>query len=154
METLRAWALTVCFSCIAVGILQQLCAPRARFSVIKLILTLYILITAFAPLMALRYPETRMTLSLPDTPAPAQQADIDAQVLTRAEQTLADMVRTECEAAGIPTGQVRVTLTEQAEGYAVEQVHVTADAAREQEIKQAVTRALGADLRVTVEGGE
>ena len=53
MEQIRAWVLAVCFACIAAGILGQLSSSRTRFSVIKLILTLYILITAFAPLQSL-----------------------------------------------------------------------------------------------------
>ena len=44
MEQIRAWVLAVCFACIAAGILGQLSSSRTRFSVIKLILTLYILI--------------------------------------------------------------------------------------------------------------
>ncbi len=50
MEAVKDWALTVCMACLCVGVLQQFTQNRSNFSVIKLILTLYILITAFAPL--------------------------------------------------------------------------------------------------------
>ena len=65
MEQIRAWVLAVCFACIAAGILGQLSSSRTRFSVIKLILTLYILITAFAPLQSLG--DGHVTFDIPPT---------------------------------------------------------------------------------------
>ncbi len=50
MEVIKQWALTVCMACIALGILGQFVNVKTNFSVIKLVITLYILITAFAPL--------------------------------------------------------------------------------------------------------
>ncbi len=50
MQSVREWALAVCFACIALGILQQFVNIKGNFSVIKLVMTLYILITAFAPI--------------------------------------------------------------------------------------------------------
>ncbi len=50
MQNIREWALAVCMACIALGILQQFVNVKGNFSVIKLVMTLYILITAFAPL--------------------------------------------------------------------------------------------------------
>ncbi len=50
MQNIREWALAVCMACIALGILQQFVNIKGNFSVIKLVMTLYILITAFAPL--------------------------------------------------------------------------------------------------------
>ncbi len=50
MQNIREWVLAVCMACIALGILQQFVNVKGNFSVIKLVMTLYILITAFAPL--------------------------------------------------------------------------------------------------------
>ena len=44
MELLQNWALGVCLACLAAGVLQQFFASRS--GVIKLVLTLYILVTA------------------------------------------------------------------------------------------------------------
>ncbi|MEG1269984.1 MAG: hypothetical protein RSD54_01555, partial [Ruthenibacterium sp.] len=59
METIKAWTLSVCMACIIAGLLTQFTPAKSKFSVIKLVLTLYILITAFTPLQMLRYPDTR-----------------------------------------------------------------------------------------------
>lgn len=50
MDALRGWTLSVCLACVAAGIVQHLTAAKSKEPVIKLVLSLYILITALAPL--------------------------------------------------------------------------------------------------------
>ena len=94
MEQIRAWVLAVCFACIAAGILGQLSSSRTRFSVIKLILTLYILITAFAPLQSLG--DGHVTFDIPEAPQTVQAPDTEAMVLNTVCTRLEDTVRSAC----------------------------------------------------------
>ena len=56
MDALRGWTLSVCLACVAAGIVQHLTGARTKEPVIKLVLSLYILITALAPLKPVSYP--------------------------------------------------------------------------------------------------
>ena len=136
MEFIKGWTLAVCMACIAAGILQHFAARHERFSVIKLVLTLYILITAFAPLQALRYPLTRM-----DLPAVAtvQPVDTQALILQQAQASLETTLVQECSAQGVALDFVAVTLTPTDSGTVVEQVVYTAqDSAAAQKAIQAL----------------
>ena len=150
MEQIRAWALSVCFACIAAGIVQQLSASRARFSVIKLVLTLYILITAFAPLKNIG--ETQVFSSIPDAGEAAQTVDTQALVLEQAAHNLEQTLLTSFSAKGISVESVHVTLSG-AEGAAqIESVAVRApESAGPQEIEALVCDALGAGVPVSIE---
>lgn len=90
MEQIRAWVLAVCFACIAAGILGQLSSSRTRFSVIKLILTLYILITAFARCKAWAKGHVRSTFRKRrrQWQAPDTEAMVLNTVCTRLEDTV------------------------------------------------------------------
>ncbi len=65
MDAIKSWALTVCIACICIGVLQQFTSNRTNFSVIKLILTLYILITAFSPLNNIKNVDMSFKYNLP-----------------------------------------------------------------------------------------
>ncbi len=89
MEQLRAWTLSFCFACIVAGLLGQLSAERKRFSVIKLVLALYILTAALLPL------QSTDGASLPPLPqaAPAAAApDAEALAIGAAEAQLAKTI--------------------------------------------------------------
>lgn len=147
MEPIRHWALSVCFACVAAGILGQLSCARKRFSVIKPVLTLYILAIAFAPLregwtvsLPVRLPDAPVSVSVPDTQTP---------VLRQAEAGLSDALRTALDEASMPG--CRVTVTLQAEGTSVQvrQVTVTSPAEYAQEkIKDVIVRAMGTDVPI------
>ena len=137
MEQIRAWVLAVCFACIAAGILGQLSSSRTRFSVIKLILTLYILITAFAPLQSLG--DGHVTFDIPEAPQTVQAPDTEAMVLNTVCTRLEDTVRSALAENGI--------------AYTVEVADVTVivpggtDASG---VEDVVTKALGTHVPVTV----
>ena len=86
MDSIRLWALSVCFACVAAGMLQRIAAAHGRLSVIKLVLTLYILITALAPLHTL---SSEVSFTLPAAPAVEDAVDPRALALDQARQTLA-----------------------------------------------------------------
>lgn len=122
MEQIRAWVLAVCFACIAAGILGQLSSSRTRFSVIKLILTLYILITAFAPLQSLG--DGHVTFDIPEAPQTVQAPDTEAMVLNTVCTRLEDTVRSALAENGIAYTEVDVALGADSETVEVADVTV------------------------------
>ena len=135
MEQIRAWVLAVCFACIAAGILGQLSSSRTRFSVIKLILTLYILITAFAPLQSLG--DGHVTFDIPEAPQTVQAPDTEAMVLNTVCTRLEDTVRSALDADSetVEVADVTVIVPGGTDVSGVEDV---------------VTKALGTHVPVTV----
>ena len=125
MEQIRAWVLAVCFACIAAGILGQLSSSRTRFSVIKLILTLYILITAFAPLQSLG--DGHVTFDIPEAPQTVQAPDTEAMVL--------NTVALDADSETVEVADVTVIVPGDTDVSGVEDV---------------VTKALGTHVPVTV----
>ena len=142
MEQIRAWVLAVCFACIAAGILGQLSSSRTRFSVIKLILTLYILITAFAPLQSLG--DGHVTFDIPEAPQTVQAPDTEAMVLNTVCTRLEDTVRSALAENGIALD---------ADSETVEVADVTVIVPGDTDVsgvEDVVTKALGTHVPVTV----
>ena len=140
MEQIRAWVLAVCFACIAAGILGQLSSSRTRFSVIKLILTLYILITAFAPLQSLG--DGHVTFDIPEAPQTVQAPDTEAMVLNTVCTRLEDTVRSALAENGIAYTEVDVAL---------DAVTVIVPGGTDVSgVEDVVTKALGTHVPVTV----
>lgn len=149
MEQIRAWVLAVCFACIAAGILGQLSSSRTRFSVIKLILTLYILITAFAPLQSLG--DGHATFDIPEVPQTVQAPDTEALVLNTARTRLEDTVRSALAENGIAHAEVDVTLDAGSGAVEVAGVAVTVPGGTEASgVEDVVTKALGTHVPVAV----
>ena len=110
METIRLWALSVCFACVAAGILQRIAAAHGRLSVIKLVLTLYILITALAPLHTL---SSQVSFTLPSAPAVEDAVDPQALALGQARQALAAQFSEALQGQGLDAAvDVELAVTE------------------------------------------
>ena len=140
MEQIRAWVLAVCFACIAAGILGQLSSSRTRFSVIKLILTLYILITAFAPLQSLG--DGHVTFDIPEAPQTVQAPDTEA---------MEDTVRSALAENGIAYTEVDVALDADSETVEVADVTVIVPGGTDVSgVEDVVAKALGTHVPVTV----
>lgn len=149
MEQIRAWVLAVCFACIAAGILGQLSSFRTRFSVIKLILTLYILITAFAPLQSLG--DGHVTFDIPEAPQTVQAPDTEAMVLNTVCTRLEDTVRSALAENGIAYTEVDVALDADSETVEVADVTVIVPGGTDVSgVEDVVTKALGTHVPVTV----
>ena len=147
MEQIRAWVLAVCFACIAAGILGQLSSSRTRFSVIKLILTLYILITAFAPLQSLG--DGHVTFDIPEAPQTVQAPDTEAMVLNTVCTRLEDTVRSALAENGI--AYTEVALDADSETVEVADVTVIVPGGTDVSgVEDVVTKALGTHVPVTV----
>lgn len=153
MDLAREWTLAVCMACVASGVMQYFSAKNERPSVIKLVLTLYILVTAFAPLQALRYPDTRALPSLPSAVADgAQPVDTDALVLAQAQESLAATLRQACESQGATLTRVKVTLAQSEQGVVVQQVVFAAqDTAKTETARNAIRGVLGQEVPLAAE---
>ena len=155
MQYVREWTLAVCMACVMAGILQFLAPEKGKSSVIKLVLTLYILVTAFTPLTALRYPETRLDLPLAAA-ADVQQDTPDTQALAeeQARHALAVSIAQACASKGLSVHNVVVTLAvtqeEQASVFVEKVSLVSPDDAGQ--VQAAVYEALGATVPVEVTG--
>lgn len=82
MELLQNWALGVCLACLAAGVLQQFFASRS--GVIKLVLTLYILVTALGTAGLAEDGLDGITDAFEARPGQSQPA-VDVQSLTLAQ---------------------------------------------------------------------
>lgn len=150
MEIIKAWALSVCMACIVAGMLHQFTQTKSKYSVIKLVLTLYILITAFTPLQMLRYPDTRFEIPVL---LPIQD-EIDTQTLLAA-QTQKILERTivkACDAAQCPISSATVSIVQTASDITINQVTVQMPQAGTQAIAcKTVQQALGTPVPVIVQ---
>ena len=129
--------------------LGQLSSSRTRFSVIKLILTLYILITAFAPLQSLG--DGHVTFDIPEAPQTVQAPDTEAMVLNTVCTRLEDTVRSALAENGIAYTEVDVALDADSETVEVADVTVIVPGDTDVSgVEDVVTKALGTHVPVTV----
>lgn len=148
MEQLRAWTLSFCFACIVAGLLGQFSIERKRFSVIKLVLALYILTVTFTPL------QSGEGVQLPQLAGAAQTAaapDTGALVMEAAEAQLARTIGQALTQAGIAYQAVSVRLVQESETIEVDWICVTAVPGQENAIRQTVIRVIGADVPVVLQ---
>ena len=150
MDWIRQWALTFCIGAIMTSILQGILPEKGTFSGIKLVLTLYILITLLSPLKSFSVSQVDLRLDMQEIELPQQ--DTQQAILERAQSQLEAVLQKALKDAGISAESVKLTLTLQQDGG------VTADAVEvkvmgEQDgekIEQTVAEALGCSTQVTV----
>lgn len=148
MEQLRAWTLSFCFACIVAGLLGQFSTGQKRFSVIKLVLALYILTAALAPLQSgERVQSPRLAGAAPAAAAP----DTGALVIAQVETQLAKTIGQALTQAGIAHRAVWVRLAQGSETIEVERVCVTASPEQEDAVRQTVTSVIGAPVPVVLQ---
>lgn len=117
MELIRKWVLVLCVSAVLVSVLQSVLPEKGSFSVIKLVLSLYILITLISPVR--EFSAADLSLSL-EQPQPAYvQADLTESILGQAGRQLEATVTRGLEAAGFEPGEVSVELALNESGEAV-----------------------------------
>lgn len=150
LETIKAWTLSVCMACIIAGLLTQFTPAKSKFSVIKLVLTLYILITAFTPLQMLRYPDTRFFIPVL---APVETAvDTDAMIAAQTQKNLERTVERACTQARCPVLSNTVSLTQNDIDFTVNRVTIVAAQDSQTElIRKTVQQALGVNVPVVVQ---
>ena len=148
MEQLRAWTLSFCFACIVAGLLGQFSGERKRFSVIKLVLALYILTAALLPLQS---GDGAPLPPLPQAAPTAAAPDTGTLAIEAAQAQLAKTIGQALTQAGIAHRAVAVRLVRERESVEVEQICITAPPGHEDVIRQTVIRAVGADVPVVLQ---
>jgi len=149
METLRSCIFSFCVACVVIGIMERLAMSRRRFSVIKLVGTLYILATVFLPLQ--RLPAMQWTPEIPSAPSITDVPDTAQLALTAAEQALAGQIERALDAASIPFHTAEVLLEEQDGTVQLCRVIVTVPAGTDtQAAAQAAAQIMGAQVQVEV----
>lgn len=149
METLRACVFLLCMACVVVGILERAAMSRRRFSVIKLVGTLYILATVFAPLKGME--AVPWTPELPSVPDAVEAPDTARLALTAAEQALEKQLGRALDSAGIPFRTVEVELAQQAGDVQLRRVMVVVPAGTDtQAAAQTAAQAMGIQTPVAV----
>ncbi len=150
MDTLKDWAFSVCMACIVVGLLQQFSSSRTNFSVIKLVLTLYILITAFAPITHMQ----TIDIQLPDIDEEntyVTQIDTQGLIVSQTRQTLEEDIINYCNINDIEVKNVYVILDVEDEQINIVGVElVVLKDADEDRAQQAVIDVIGAKVPVQI----
>lgn len=150
MSQIQNWALGVCLACAAAGVLQQVFTAKSH--VIKLVLTLYILVTALG---AAGKPGIWPDFSAPyDTSTLSEEAQVDVESLTLAqaaqalEQTLSQALAED----GIAAEDIRVYLFADESGeVSVKQVDIALMNDKDSSSAQAVIQSmLGQQTQVSV----
>lgn len=148
MNNFQQWALTICCAGVGTGIIRAICVQEKKNSVIKAVLTLYILVLVFAPIKNLRLPELDWEVNT------VQPVAVNAQALAlqTAQSEVENTLYTALAAQEI-TAEVTVTLQAQADGNVdVQQVVVrTGHIYTEEQIKEVISKELSADTLITVE---
>ena len=95
---MRQWVLTVSLACITTGILQQFISAKKQISGIKLVLTLYILVTALSPVV-----DSSWDWQMEEVSVVADTGSLDTQqeILSASEQNLSGQLEKELLAKGI-----------------------------------------------------
>ncbi len=152
MEFIKDWALSVCMACVCVGLLQQFTASRSNFSVIKLVLSLYILITAFAPLGNVDSLNTDLTYDLPN--ASETQLDTEQLIVQTATQNINTTILNAINAVGCEVDYVKTQVHVTDNYVYVLGVEVSATQNTDvQAVKQAVLNTLQTDVPINITGG-
>ena len=118
MELIRQWALTLCICATMTSILQGVLPEKGAFSGIKLVLTLYILITLLSPLKSFSISQIDLRVDTPEVAV--LQQDTEQVILNRAQNQLSEKVKKALESEGVEAISVDLTLKLQQDGGATE----------------------------------
>lgn len=145
MEGLSQWLIGVCMACAAAGLLERLCDTRQKKSVIKLVLTLYILVSVFPS--SWQKADWQLSRQPSELPEPTAAYDPYASAAQQAGRQLSEQYS---EKYGVP---ITVHVEVQQDHALVQSVEVTADEIFD-EIRRELWAELGEDVTITqVQGG-
>lgn len=150
LELLQNWALGVCLACLAAGVLQQFFASRS--GVIKLVLTLYILVTALGTAGLAEDGLDGITDAFEARPGQSQPAvDVQSLTLAQAQAALEQTLFQSLAEGGVAAQDVSVQLAASGTGeVTVEQVTaVVLNEASGPAAKALIQSVLGQQVSVT-----
>lgn len=147
MESFKQWMMTVCLACVTAGILQMLTGTKKQVSGIKLVLALYILVTALAPISGLSVSWHMSEAAQTDAVEPV---DTQQEILLVASQALCAQLCEDLAEQGIEA-QVQVSLDCAESGEVeIQQVNISTSA-DEESVRTSVQALLGTDVPVEVD---
>ena len=155
MELIRQWALTLCICAIITSILQGILPEKGAFSGIKLVLTLYILITLLSPLKSFSISQIDLRVDTPEVAV--LQQDTEQVILNRAQNQLSEKVKKALESEGVEAISVDLTLKLQQDGGVVVdavEILVAQKTQDSEKVRRTVTETLGCDVEVDVSAAE
>lgn len=147
MESVKQWVMTLCLACITAGILQMLTERKKSVSGIKIVLALYILVTAISPLTGLS-----VSWEIGDVKTASTETEFNTQqeILQSAQQTLSSQIQQELEAQGIDANvEVLLTCTGN-EDVQVQEIKICTSVSEER-VRAEVQSILGTEANITVE---
>lgn len=154
MELIRQWAPTFCISAIMTSILKGVLPEKGAFSGIKLVLTLYILITLLSPLKS--FSISQIDLQIETQPVILSQQNTDQAILNQAQERLEEIVLQALEREGISVTAVQLTLMlQQDNNVKVDTVRVTLAQGQQDipKIEQVISDVLGCSVQVDIVTG-
>lgn len=144
MEGLSQWLIGVCMACTAAGLLERLCDTRQKKSVIKLVLTLYILVSVFPS--SWQKEDWQFSWQTSQQPEPTAAYDPYASAAQQAGRQLSEQYS---EKYGVP---ITVHVEVQQDHALVQSVEVTAEETFD-EIRRDLWEELGQDVPITRSAG-
>ena len=146
MEQIRQWAMMVCLTCITAGVLQQFTRVKKQVSGIKLVLALYILVTALSPISGFAKTLDFAPISSVE---PAESLDTEHQALRVAQQELSAQLEEELSSHKI-AADVAVELAVEENGKVeIQQIEVFTSADQET-VRSCIESALETQVPLTI----
>lgn len=147
MDSVKQWVMTLCLACVTAGILQMLTERKKSVSGIKIVLALYILVTAISPLTDL---SVSWEMGNIKTASTATEFNTQQEILRAAQQTLHSQIQRDLKSQGIVADvEVFLMCTEKEEVQIQEiKIYTSAD---EERVRACVQSLLGTEANVTVD---
>lgn len=148
MQLIRQWSMVLCVAAIGTSLLQSVLPEKGAYSVIKLVLGLYILITLLSPVQ--NFSASDLKLNFEPVDVEILQSDITGAVLNQAQSELEKQLVQAFAESQIPVRQISVSLQVDAEGIVAAESVTVVSAADGNIIRTTVENTLGCEVDLTI----
>ena len=147
MEFVKQWVMTLCLTCVTTGILQMLTERKKSVSGIKIVLALYILVTAISPFTDL---SVSWEMGNIKTASMATEFNTQQEILRTAQQTLRSQIQQNLKSQGIGADVEVFLICAENKDVQIQEIkiHTSAD---EERVRTCVQSILGTEVNVTVD---
>jgi len=153
MDSIKAWAITICFAALAAG-LANIIAPKGNLEkVYKFAVSLFFLCCVLVPLFNLKGINFNLNIQTDQQLQNGSfQKSVDEQKLAETQSSISGLITDECKKRGVTPSGVSVTASADKSGaISINSAVVTlkqVDMAKKDDISAAVKDALGIDITV------
>jgi stage III sporulation protein AF len=153
MESIKAWAMTICFAALAAGI-ANIIAPKGRLEkVYKFAVSLFFLCCVLVPAFSLKGISLNLNLSsITQQQSNALQETVEEQKLSETESSVSALISETCEKNGVtPIGVSTTAVADKSGAISISGAVVTVkktDMSKSNDIISAVKDGLGIDITV------